>query len=95
MTSRGKTKLAFGVEPANSRYKLRLARYQALATQMEAALMRQREDGECAEHDAWIEALLVDYYDPMYDHQLRNKGDRVRFVGNRAGVRDYLLRANA
>jgi tRNA 2-selenouridine synthase len=34
--------------------------------------------------------LLVDYYDPMYDYQLRSRSDLIVFRGDRAAVRDWL-----
>ena len=42
-------------------------------------------------HRAWIKILLTDYYDPMYDHQLSKKAERIIFRGSREEVRDYLL----
>ena len=37
-----------------------------------------------------IEALLVDYYDPMYDYQIKKKKSRIIFKGDSASVIDYL-----
>jgi tRNA 2-selenouridine synthase len=48
---------------------------------MEDALRRQRESGDLERHRIWIRAMLEDYYDPMYDHQLAAKADRVAFRG--------------
>lgn len=45
--------------------------------------------GRC-EHEAWIRRLLVDYYDPMYEYQLKKKEQRVAFRGDWQAVRDYL-----
>jgi len=67
-------------------------RYGALAKLMDQALAEQARGVGAEAHGAWIERLLVDYYDPMYDYQIRNKGERIAFVGERAAVRDYLLR---
>ncbi|MEX0941885.1 MAG: tRNA 2-selenouridine(34) synthase MnmH [Pseudomonadales bacterium] len=38
--------------------------------------------GDLSLHDRWIEQLLIHYYDPMYEYQLSQKSDRVRFKGN-------------
>jgi len=38
----------------------------------------------------WINVLLTDYYDPMYDYQLNNKHERVVFRGNQNEVSEYL-----
>ena len=46
--------------------------------------------GETERHKAWIERLLVDYYDPMYDYQLRNKRAAIVFCGNADAARTYL-----
>ncbi len=58
------------------------------------AVMRQAfEGGDPERHRAWIGMLLDWYYDPMYDHQLSLKEDRIVFRGGRAAVTDYLARA--
>ncbi len=59
---------------------------------VEAALNRAF-DG--ADHGAWIEPLLVWYYDPMYDHQLSGKRQRIVVQGCPAGVREFLLGAES
>lgn len=41
-------------------------------------------------HTAWVGTLLQDYYDPMYDYQLRNKMTRVQFRGSISEVADFL-----
>ena len=43
-------------------------------------------------HKAWIRALLVEYYDPMYDYQLGKKTERVIFRGEQKHVLDYMKR---
>ena len=43
-----------------------------------------------ADHRGWIEGLLKDYYDPMYDYQLSNKRERIAFEGDRHQVIEYL-----
>lgn len=55
--------------------------------QVDQALERGFAHGE---HDAWIERLLVWYYDPMYDHQLDGKRDRIIVQGCAARVLDHL-----
>ena len=46
--------------------------------------------GDDSLHEEWIRALLVSYYDPMYDHQLANRRQSVIFSGNREEVMGYL-----
>jgi tRNA 2-selenouridine synthase len=41
-------------------------------------------------HAAWIGTLLEEYYDPMYDHQLAKKEERVEFRGSREEVKAFL-----
>jgi len=56
--------------------------------EIEAALATGFEHGD---HGPWVERLLVWYYDPMYDHQLRGKTGRVVTAGCAPTVRQYLL----
>ena len=71
-----------------TRIKKRLGglRYQ----QIRDLLRMAHESGDPEQHKAWIEPLLRDYYDPMYDYQLQNKSDRIVFRGNETAVNDYL-----
>ncbi len=65
-------------------------RYQQLKDLLGRALEAHRVRGDTSLHREWIERLLVDYYDPMYDYQISKKTDRVVFQGNRADVLAYL-----
>ncbi len=68
-----------------TRIKKRLgdANYQRILAEMEQALAAHEARGDTAGHRIWIEHLLVNYYDPMYDYQLSKKLDRVVFRGSR------------
>jgi tRNA 2-selenouridine synthase len=33
-------------------------------------------------HQTWIRILLMEYYDPMYDYQIKKKSARIIFQGN-------------
>ena len=57
-------------------------RHQRLRQLMEQALDHQSVTGSTDAHNAWIEALLGDYYDPMYDYQLSQKQGRIVMRGN-------------
>lgn len=48
------------------------------------------ESGDPEQHKQWIEQLLRDYYDPMYDYQIQNKQSAIVFRGDEAAVLDYL-----
>lgn len=65
-------------------------RYQRLAAIMDLALQEQASQGVVDLHRAWIEALLVEYYDPMYAYQRENKAGRIEFVGEQAAVVEFL-----
>ncbi len=76
---------------ALSRIERRLggSRYAEVRRLMEAALARPAEiDFEL--HSRWIDYLLTNYYDVMYDYQLEKKADRIIFRGAEAAVLDYL-----
>ena len=46
------------------------ARYQTLRAVLNEALEDQARGGDGEGHRVWIETLLTEYYDPMYDYQL-------------------------
>ena len=85
---------AFSQHLLNSidRVKRRLggANHQSLRRLMEQALNQQQRNGEMSGHEQWIERLLTEYYDPMYDYQLNKKRDNVCFEGDQAAVSAYL-----
>lgn len=65
-------------------------RYQRLLIMLDAALAEQQRSGAVDLHRGWIEALLVEYYDPMYAYQRESKGERVVFAGPQAEVVEFL-----
>jgi len=65
-------------------------RFQRLSAMLDAALSEQERSGDVAGHRGWIEALLAEYYDPMYAYQRESKASRVIFSGDQAAVVDYL-----
>ncbi len=64
-------------------------RYQRLRHQMEQALDQQQSHGQLDGHHGWIESLLSDYYDPMYDYQLSHKQGRILIKGNPDSLREF------
>ena len=56
-------------------------RHSQLRSIMEQALAEQERSGDVHAHDAWIQPLLRDYYDPMYDYQLRQKQGKILVRG--------------
>ena len=61
-------------------------RHVKILSLMTNALDQQHDSGDETLHRLWIEALLNDYYDPMYDYQLSNKSQPIVFKGSRAEV---------
>ena len=57
------------------------ARYQALSATLERAIAQHRINGDPSLHRGWIATLLADYYDPMYDYQLRHRLPQVCMRG--------------
>lgn len=47
---------------------------------------------EAREYRAWIEDLLIHYYDKLYNHSLNTKDRTVVFRGDKKAVKDYLLK---
>ncbi|TVS13900.1 MAG: tRNA 2-selenouridine(34) synthase MnmH [Gammaproteobacteria bacterium] len=65
-------------------------RHREITALLEDALRLQADSGDPSGHRAWIERLLADYYDPMYDYQLRQKADRIVFRGSAEAVAAFL-----
>lgn len=77
---------------AFSRIQKRLGgeRYQRVISQFEFAVQSQINQNQLADHQAWIETLLAEYYDPMYDYQMQKKQHSVVFSGSIEEVVEYL-----
>ncbi|WP_417502200.1 tRNA 2-selenouridine(34) synthase MnmH [Marinobacter sp.] len=56
-------------------------RHSQLRSLMEQALQQQESRGDVDGHDAWIQPLLQNYYDPMYDYQLSQKQGQILIRG--------------
>jgi tRNA 2-selenouridine synthase len=77
---------------ARIRKRLGGERQQRLAGLMDDAFAAQRRGEGLEGHRAWIEVLLAQYYDPMYEYQLGQRRGRVLFCGDREQVIDRGLR---
>lgn len=64
-------------------------RHSALSAVLSDALDRFLGHAETQGFVPFIESLLKDYYDPMYDYQLSLKADKVAFRGDREAIRDW------
>ena len=58
---------------------------------MENALRRQHEHGDASGHDAWIRAMLKEYYDPMYAYQLEKQSNKIVFQGDYDEVLEWAV----
>lgn len=65
-------------------------RHAVVRRKLEDAITRQAASGSLDGHRDWIAYLLRDYYDGMYEYQLRKKDARIVFSGTREAVLDYL-----
>jgi tRNA 2-selenouridine synthase len=65
-------------------------RHTELRKVMEGAIDHHRRTGMTEQHTLWISELLGNYYDPMYDYQIRRLEKQIIFTGKRDEVIDYL-----
>ncbi|NTW72902.1 MAG: tRNA 2-selenouridine(34) synthase MnmH, partial [Eubacteriaceae bacterium] len=68
--------------------------HQRTAEIFEKAYRHQMDTGELMAHDAWVELLLKEYYDPMYGFQIEQKNDQIVFKGNWDEVLAFLKSLN-
>ncbi len=60
--------------------------------EINALLVQALQTMDLDQHRLWISRLLRDYYDPMYDYQIRNKQARVVCQGNATQISEFLKR---
>ncbi|WP_456485229.1 tRNA 2-selenouridine(34) synthase MnmH [Hydrogenimonas sp.] len=65
-------------------------RYKKVKEMFESACSQQKKGGGMQMHRVWVEYLLHEYYDPMYDYQIAKRADRVVFRGNEEDVKEFL-----
>ena len=70
--------------------RLGLEKYRLVKSLMEEALKQQFAVGTLEQHELWISELLLSYYDPMYEYQLRKKTANIVFRGDKQQVRHWL-----
>lgn len=77
---------------AFSRIRKRLGgeRYQRIIKQFDLAMQQQASQNDASAHQSWIRTLLFEYYDPMYDYQIKQKAQKIAFKGTRQEIMDYL-----
>ena len=60
--------------------------FSEIENSMKAALKHQHLRQDETLHRKWIESLLREYYDPMYDYQLSKKSQTIIFTGPRSEI---------
>ena len=65
-------------------------RFRQLQNMLADAQQEQYATGDPCLHKRWVEMLILDYYDPMYDYQLAKDNRTVVFRGDSASVFAYL-----
>ncbi len=68
-------------------------RYKEMSAMLEAAIEAMSRGKPHDVHAPWIERLLGEYYDPMYDYQLQNKKDRIIFSGDAKSLVHFIEKA--
>jgi tRNA 2-selenouridine synthase len=66
-----------------------LEKYNQALELLESAMDQHENLDEVGGYEVFIEMLLSDYYDPMYDYQLSKKLDRVIFKGSSKDILDW------
>lgn len=72
------------------RKRLGQERYKTASGLLQEALKLHREDGSTEAYRPFIELLLRDYYDPMYDYQLQSRDSEVIARGSEAVLLEYM-----
>jgi len=64
-------------------------RYKQALGLLEQALRTHESTGKTHDYDLFIEMILTDYYDPMYDYQMKAKQDRFVFTGDAKSLLEW------
>ena len=72
------------------RKRLGPARYPGIRNAMQQALDLHARSGDIRKHYDWLSAVLDNYYDPMYEDQLRQRKEFICFRGNYEACHAYL-----
>ena len=78
----------------NSLHKIRKrlggVRFKKVSDRFEEALQIQLHSGSCSFHKNWIETLLLEYYDPMYEYKMKNLDRQIILAGDATDVATFL-----
>lgn len=67
-------------------------RHKQVCNLFENAVNEQTRSGNLDAYKEWVEYLLREYYDPMYDYQIEKRSDQIDFRGSSEEVLSYLAR---
>jgi tRNA 2-selenouridine synthase len=80
--------LLFGLEKIQKR--LGPARYEVAYEAMQHALKHHLQTGDITNHYDWLKIVLDNYYDPMYEDQLKKREEYICFRGDYQTCKEYL-----
>ncbi len=80
--------LLLGLEKIQKR--LGPARYESAHRKMQIALEQHSTTGEVNHHYDWLKIILDNYYDPMYEDQLKKREEFICFRGNYQACKEHL-----
>ena len=80
--------LLLGLEKIQKR--LGPARYELAYMAMQHALKQHSQTGDISNHYDWLRIILENYYDPMYEDQLKKREEFICFRGNYIECKEYL-----
>ncbi len=80
--------LLIGLEKIQKR--LGPTRYESAHHAMQKALQHQSRTGEVVNHYDWLKIILDNYYDPMYEDQLKKRAEFICFRGDYQTCKEYL-----
>jgi len=80
------------IRAAMLRIKRRLGgeRYKEVCELFDSALAEQKNTASLEAYKVWIDYLLVEYYDPMYDYQIEKNAERIIFRGSDKEIEIFL-----
>lgn len=67
-----------------------LERYKIVCSLFDKALEEQKKNNSLTLHKSWVSYLLREYYDPMYDYQIKENASRILFRGNAEEIISYI-----
>ena len=67
-----------------------MQKWELLNVNLKSALKTHLANNDYSAHLSWLEPLLVEYYDPMYESQLNNREQYIIFKGTYTACEQYL-----